>query len=195
EARELAGDTPDRIIEVELLKTEALVRYYVGDLQIGLEAAHRGMELGKEYGFAYEAAVNAHNLGEFHLRLGDYKRAFAMLRYSYDVARDHGFVKLQYGNMRVLGFIDAVKLGSEEGRAKIIEAWNYAREHGYVWDLVQARYMLAIVDHAQGHHEDGRTGLREVLQLAGEYGMQHYERAAEEALAAIEAGLPVPMPS
>ena len=37
-------------------------------VQRALDAGHRALELGKEYGFAYEAAVNAHNLGETYLR-------------------------------------------------------------------------------------------------------------------------------
>ncbi|MEM9074364.1 MAG: protein kinase [Myxococcota bacterium] len=194
EARRLMGSSPERITECEVHKTEALVHYYAGDVPRALESGYRGLELAKEYGFPYEAVVNAHNVGELHMREGDYKRAFAMLRYSYDVAKDHGFVKLQYGNLRVLGFIDAVKLGSPEGRSKILEAYIYAQRQGYVWDVVQARYMLAIVDITQGETVDGRRGLREVLQLAAENGMSHYERAAEEALAALDAGLPVPMP-
>ncbi|MBX3250257.1 MAG: protein kinase [Myxococcales bacterium] len=193
EAARLVGSRAERIVECELAKAECLVSVFVGDLQRALDAGHRALELGKEYGFAYEASVNAHNLGEVYLRLGDYKRAFAMLRYSYDVARDHGYVKLQYSNLRVLGFIDATKLGSAEGRDRVAEAARFAEENGYLWDLVQARYMLAVVDHAQGRAEEASQALRDVLQLAADSGMQHYARAAEEALAAIEAGLPVPM--
>jgi serine/threonine protein kinase/tetratricopeptide (TPR) repeat protein len=194
EAKSLAGPRPERIVECELLKTECLVAFYTGDPQRALDAGHRALELGKEYGFAYEAAVNAHNLGETYLRLGDYKRAFAMLRYSYDVARDHGYQKLQYTNLRVLGFIDATKLGSEEGRARIVEAAVFAEENGYLWDVVQARYMLGVVEHQRGAMEESEKMFREVLRLASETGMQHYARAAEEALAALEAGQPVPMP-
>jgi tetratricopeptide (TPR) repeat protein len=191
EARTLIGGTTDRIVECELLKTEGLVSYYIGDLAQAAKSAHRALELAKEWGFAYEAAVNAHNLGETYLHLGDYKRAFAMLRYSYDVAKDHGFVKLQFGNMRVLGFIDAIKLHSAEGRVRILEAYEYALEHHYVWDIVQSRYMLAVVDYTQDRVEDGRLGLREVHQLAREYGMRHYEKLAEAALQAADKGEPI----
>ncbi len=194
EARGRMGPHSDRIVECELWKSEALVHYYLGNTARALEAGYKGLELAKEYGFAYEAAVNAHNIGELHLREGDFKRSFAMLHYSYDVAKEHGFVKLQYGNLRVLGFIDAVKLGNPAGRDRIVEAYTYAQRHGFVWDAVQARYMLAVVDATLGRLEDGRRGLREVRQLATRYGMSHYERAAEEALEAIEAGRDVPMP-
>ncbi len=194
EAQRLAGPRPERIVECEVLKATCLVAFYIGDPQRALDAGHRALELGKEYGFAYEAAVNAHNLGETYLRLGDFKRAFAMLRYSYDVARDHGFQKLQFTNLRVLGFIDATKLGSEEGRQRIVEAATFAEENGYLWDVVQARYMLGVVEHQRGAIEESERMFREVLHLASETGMQHYARAAEEALAALEAGQPIPMP-
>ncbi len=194
QARRLMGVAPDRIVECELWKSEALVHYYLGNRPRALEAAYKGLELAKEYGFAYEAAANAHNIGELHLREGDFKRAFAMLHYSFDVAKDHGFVKLQHGNLRVLGFIDAVKLGNEAGRERIVEAYAYAQRHGFVWDAVQGRYMLAVVDAILGRTEEGRRGLREVLQLAAQYGMSHYEKAAEEALEAIDEGREMPMP-
>ena len=193
EARKLAEQSSDRIVEIELLKTESLVAYYIGDLPGAASTAHRALELAKEWGFPYEAAVNAHNLGETYLLLGDYKRAFAMLRYSYDVSRDHGFVKLQFGNMRVLGFIDAIKLGSAEGRQRILEAYEYALEHHYVWDVVQSRYMLAVVDYTQGRVDEGKLGLREVLLLSREYGMRHYEKLAEVAIDAAGRGAPIPL--
>ena len=194
EAKLLLGDQPERNAECAFWKTESLVSYYVGDIARALKAGYKGLELAKQYGFPYEAAINAHNLGELHLGDGDFKRAFAMLRYSYDVAKDHGFVKLQYGNLRVLGFIDAIKLGTDEGRERILEALEFARRHGYVWDVVQAQHMLAIVDHHRGESDDARRVFREVRQLAAQYGMAHYEKLAAEALEAIDAGEPVPLP-
>jgi len=194
EAQQLTGKGTDRIVECDLLKTESLVSFYTGDLQRSIAAASRALELAKEWHFPYEAAVNAHNLGEDYLRLGDFKRAFAMLRYSYDVAKEHGIERLQYSNIRVLGFIDAAKLGSTEGRERILEAYEYARQRGMIWDLIQSRYFLAIVDSLQGRGEEGRSGFREVLRLAAEYGQRHYEQEAEKALQAIDAGRPVPMP-
>src|SRR5690606_25725892 len=101
----------------------------------------------------------------------EYKRAFAMLRYSHDLARDHGIDRLRYANIRALGFIDAIKLGSSEGRARILDALDYAQEHGLLWDEVQARHMLAIVDAHLGDVDAAKTGLRELLRLAVEFGM------------------------
>lgn len=193
DARRLVDEDVDRFTETELWKTESLVCFFTGDLPRALEAAERALELAKEYGFPYEASVNAHNMGETHMRLGDYKRAFALLRYSHDVAREHGFTKLQYNNMRVLGFIDAVKLKSPEGRDRIIEALEHAIEQNYVWDIIQGRHMLAIVDHVEGRIDEAKRGFAEVLQLSSENGQRHYQSAAEQALQAIQEGRPVPL--
>ncbi|MFK8000746.1 MAG: protein kinase [Polyangiales bacterium] len=193
-ARKLAMGRTDRFLECELVKTEALVCYFTGELDRALESGQRGIELAKEYGFTYEAAVNAHNVGEVYMRLGDFKRAFAMLRFSYDLAREHGYVKVQYNNMRVLGFIDATKLGSPQGRERVAEALTYAEENGFIWDIIQGRYMLAFVDHVQGKVDEARRAFQEVCQLANEYGQRHYEKAAEDALLAIEAGAPLKLP-
>ncbi len=192
DARQLSTD--DRYTECELLKAESLVNAYVGDQQRAIETAGRAMEFAKEYGFPFEAAVNAHNMGECYLRSSDYKRAFALSRYSYEIARDQGLVRLQYTNMRVLGFIDAIKFGSSEGRDRMLEALEYATEHGYLWDVIQCKYMLAVADHRTGNTDSGEDLLREVLRLATEYGHRYYEQAAEEALAAVAAGKPVPLP-
>ncbi len=54
--------------------------------------------------------------------------------------------------------------------------------------------MLGVVEHQRGAIEESERMFREVLHLASETGMQHYARAAEEALAALEAGQPIPMP-
>ncbi len=195
EARRLqkeAGD--DRFTECEMLKMESLVHFFGLDHERALEAAGRALELAKEYGFSYEAAVNAHNMGEGYLRLGDYKRAFASLRYSYEVARDHGFEKLQWANMRVLGFIDATRFGSKEGRVHVAQANDYAARHGYVWDLIQGRYYLAIIDQGRGDDESARIALREILRLAADHGHTDYVKATEKALEALEAGSTIQLP-
>lgn len=185
---------PDRFTECEILKIEALCHIFGRDYQRALEVGSKGLELAKEYGFSYEAAVNAHNMGECHLRMGDYKRAFASLRYSFEVARDSGFKKLEWGNMRVLGFIDATRFGSKEGRAHVAEANAYAEEHGFVWDLIQGRYYLAIIDQGRGDEESARRALREALRLAADHGHSDYVAFSEKALRALDQGSTIQLP-
>jgi serine/threonine protein kinase/tetratricopeptide (TPR) repeat protein len=193
EARRILSQHPDRYTECEVEKMEALVHFFAMDYAQAIEAASRGLELAKEYGFFYEQAVNAHNIGEGYVRLGDYKRAFASLRYSYDIARDHGIEHLQMANMRVLGFIDAMRFGSDDGRKHVVDAIQHAEARRHVWELVQGRYLLAMIDQQRGAVEDARAGLREALRLASEHGYDAYARSAESGLRALEDGKAIPL--
>ncbi|MFO0681807.1 MAG: protein kinase [Sandaracinus sp.] len=192
-ARQLLARHPDRYTECEIEKMEALVHFFALDYAQAIEAASRGLELAKEYGFPYEQAVNAHNIGEGYVRLGDYKRAFASLRYSYEVARDHGIVHLQVANMRVLGFIDAMRFGSEEGRQHVVDAIRHAEQRRHVWELVQGRYLLAMIDQQRGNVDEARAGLREALRLATEHGYDAYAGSCEAGLHALDEGRAIPL--
>jgi len=195
EARRLQEDIgADRFTECEMLKMESLVHFFGLDYEQALKASSNALELAKEYGFYYEAAVNAHNMGEGYLRLGDYKRAFASLRYSYEMARDHGFEKLEWSNMRVLGFIDATRFGSKEGRGHVAQANEYAQRRGFVWDLIQGRYYLAIIDQGRGDNEAATVALREILRMAADHGHTDYVKAAEKALEALASGSTIQLP-
>ncbi|MBK8169117.1 MAG: protein kinase [Sandaracinaceae bacterium] len=194
EARDLAKLAPDRFTDCELLKFESLLCFYAEDHERSIECAQKALDLAKEYGFDYECAVNAHNIGEAYLRLADFKRAFASLRYSYELARERGYEKLEIMNLRVLGYIDASKFGSSEGRARIVEAIQYASDHGYVWDLIEGKLMLAIVDEKLGEREEARRLLREVLRLATDNGHSRSAQEAERAIAALDRGEPIPAP-
>lgn len=194
EARRLSADEHDPFTACEQLKMEALVHFFAGDHEATLRAASQALELAKEHGFHYEAAVNAHNMGEAYLRLGDDKKAFASLRYSHAVARDHGWEHLQWGNMRVLGFIDATRFGSREGREHVVQANRFAENHRLVWDLIQGRYYLAMIDQQRGDDEAARANLREILRLAADHGHRDYVRAAEKALKALDSGSTIQLP-
>jgi serine/threonine protein kinase/tetratricopeptide (TPR) repeat protein len=195
EARKLAGLETDRFTDCEILKTESLIHYYAKNWDVAIDLSSRGLELSKEYGFWYEAAVNAHNMGEGHLRVGDYKRAFAQLRYSYELSREHGFTKIEYNNLRVLGFIDAVRFRSPEGRERIAQAMRHAEENAYVWDQIQSRYLLALADYALGRIDDARRGLRETMRLSAEHGDTRYHDDAVQTLRAIDEGQEVKLPA
>lgn len=192
--KQLAHDHGDALIDAQLLRLESQIHYHARDPDGTARAAARAMEIAREANLHYETALNAHNMGEAFLRLGDYRRAFAALRSSYEISSEHGYTRLQMSNMRVLGFIDATRFNSAEGRARLIQAIDYAVEHDYVWDIIQGRYLLAIVDQARGDIEGARAALREVLDLAAQHGHRKYTEDAEQALRELDAGLPVALP-
>ncbi len=182
------------MLECEHLLAELQVAYYSGAPDDAIGVGLRALEVAKSHGFPFESALAALYVGECYLRLTDFKRAFAHLRYTFDIAREHRFTKLQYRALAILGFLDAVKFGSEDGRRRLLEAARYAEERGHVGDLVQALYLLAFLDEKQGEVAAAVRGFREVLRLSAEYRHGHYEHAAEMALIAIEQGKPVNLP-
>jgi tetratricopeptide (TPR) repeat protein len=175
-------------------RLESQIQYHARDQEASARAAGRAMEIAKEAGLHYEAALNAHNMGEAFLRLGDHRRAFAALRSSYEAAVEHGLARLQMSNLRALGFIDATRFGSQEGRTRLIQAIEYARRHDYVWDVIQGEFFLAAIEQARGEQEAARTKLREVLSLAAQHGHRNYIEDSETALRLLEAGQPIELP-
>jgi tetratricopeptide (TPR) repeat protein len=184
-ARDLLARRPDRAIECELLTSESVVHFYAKNYGAALETSTHALELSKEFELPYYAAVSAHNIGETHVRLGDFKRAFSSLRYSYEVARDNGIEHVQYANLRVLG-IDALNFGSPDGRHRIVEATEFAERKRAIWEWVQGRLMLAIVDQAQGALDAARQGLRDALRVAVDHGYGTYAEQLTTALEALD---------
>ncbi len=201
-AHDLVGDDPDRLTECELLKMESLVYYYARDYAGCIDRCSRALDLAREHGLDYEIAVNAHNLGETYIRIGDFRRAFSALQQSHEVCRERGYVRIQMMNQRALAFIDAHRfrddahrLGGADPRERIVEALRFADERNYLWDSLQAQYMLALVDSLLGDVESARKNLREVLRTAADNGHRRYVLDAEYALAALDKGEPIPLPA
>src|SRR5690606_15980411 len=107
EARTLAVRRADRFALCELHRTDLLVHYYVGRPRDAIEAGLLALEIAKEHNLFDEAASAARYLGESYLRIGDYRQAFAHLRYGYDLALEHKLGRIQFSCLCVLGFLDA----------------------------------------------------------------------------------------
>lgn len=194
QVRALGQQQDDTLTHVQILRLESQIHYHARDPESTARAAGRALELAREASLFYESALNAHNMGEAFLRVGDYRRAFAALRSSYETASEHGFSRLQISNMRVLGFIDATRFSSAEGRSRLLQAIDYATTHAYVWDVIQGKYLLAIVDQARGDLDTARSTLRDVLNLAAQHGHRKYTEDSEQALRQLEAGVAITLP-
>ena len=59
-------------------------------------------------------------MGEGYLRLGDYKRAFSNLRYSFELAREHGLTRVEYINLEF----------DEEADAELVRQSEEIQERG-----------------------------------------------------------------
>ncbi len=190
-----AAARSDRRFEVERERVRALVAYQAGDHEGRVEAARRAFELAKEYGLLHEAAVTAHMLGEFYLRGDEDKRAFAALRSSYDIASEHGFTRVHWLNVCLLGFLDVLSFGAEEGLQRMRAALRYAGDHGYVWDSINGQYLLAIAEQRVGSPEAASLALRQVRELAERHGHRRMGVDALQAERALERGQPIALPS
>lgn len=195
EIERLSGAQASRRLEVECHRVRALVAYQTGDHEGRIEAARRAFELAKEYGLPHEAAVAAHMLGEFYLRGDEDKRAFAALRSSSDIASEHGFTRVHWLNVCLLGFLDVLSFGAEEGLGRMREALRYAGDHGYVWDSINGQYLLAIAEQRVGSTQAASLALRHVRDLAERHGHRRMGIDAAQAERALERGQPISLPS
>jgi serine/threonine protein kinase/tetratricopeptide (TPR) repeat protein len=191
-ASDAASGIDDPLLRIEVEKWLALIHFDRRDYPSMIECAERAMELAREFGFPYEVAVNAHNMGDAWLRLGDYKRAFTALKTSFDLAQEHGFEKLSHLNGLFLAFIDAVSFGSTEGRAKIEAALAYAEMQNSPWDILQAKYLLGVLAKEQRDSDAARRMLREALALANETDNRVYAEDCEKLLREVATIPPAP---
>ena len=67
----------DALTDSQVLRLESQIHYHARDPEACARAAGQAMEIAREANLHYETALNAHNMGEAFLRLGDYRRAFA----------------------------------------------------------------------------------------------------------------------
>jgi tetratricopeptide (TPR) repeat protein len=178
----------------QLYRLESQVCYHARDQEGCARAAAKALEIAREAGLNHEIALNAHNMGEAYLRIGDHRRAFAALRSSFEMATENGYTRLQMSNLRALGFIDATRFGSAEGRTRVVQAIDYAEKHDFVWDVIQGKFFLAVIEHKRGEAEEARQRLREVLNLAAQHGHRNYIEDAETALRHLDAGAPIDLP-
>ncbi len=191
----LAQGMAQESFEVERQRVRALVAYQTGDREGRIEAARRAFELAKEYGHPHDAAVASHMLGEFYLRGDEDKRAFAALRSSADIASEYGFTRLHWLNVCLLGFLDVLSFGAEEGLGRMRDAVRYAADHGYIWDVINGQYLLAIAEQRIGTTEAAQVALREVRDLAERHGHRRMGIDAAQAQRALERGHPISLPS
>ncbi len=186
EAEGLAQGTGDKFVETEMWKSRGLVHFLLREWDEALTCSERALETAKEYHFPYEMAVNSHNIGDIHVRLGNYKKAFTSLHYSFEVSREHGFTKLEIFNMALLGYIDAVRFGSEEGIDKIKQGIRHSQEKQYVWDLIQEKYFLGRAYFELERYSEARIALQDAIHLAKTTGNIMYVEDSEILLRQID---------
>jgi eukaryotic-like serine/threonine-protein kinase len=193
-ARGLAEPLADPMIDCTLWGTEGRVYYFIRDHQGAIKAANTGLDIAKAAGYSYESLRLSYHLGNAYLHLDDYRRAFAAIRFSHEIAQEYGFSQMQMATLRLLGFIEATRLGSDDGRNRLVQAIEYAEFHRYIRDVIHGKRLLAIVDQLRGNAQQATVSLSDSLKLAAEHGHRRYLEEIEQALKGLAAGKPIELP-
>jgi eukaryotic-like serine/threonine-protein kinase len=191
ELARLASRVSDHLVDVEVARVRAAVSFELGQVPQALEAAREAVGLAREYGFVYELALSEFTLGTFYLRAGEDKRAFPALRQSYELATEHGFARLQWLNVCMLGYLDVMALGAESARARMVQAVRFAEGRGYVGDVIIEKYALAVAEQRLGDLHAATELLREVSELGRAHGHLLAAETAERGLSALHSGAPI----
>ena len=132
---------------------------------------------------------------EVRARFHDVERAFAALKSSYEIASEHGFTRMRWLNACVLGFLDVLRFGAEQGGLdRMREALRYASDHGYVWDSINGQYFLAMAEQRLGSDAAARLALTQVRDLAQRHGHRRMSDDATLGLRALEQGDTIALP-
>ncbi|MCA9576426.1 MAG: protein kinase [Sandaracinaceae bacterium] len=171
--------------------TDMRVQGQAGDLRDAIDAARRAESIAKEHGFEDEEVEALLHIGECHLRLNETSRAFAALRVGYERAHERGLTRREHQSLRLLGFLDASRHGSREGRTLIEEARAYAASQGYAVDMLECDYLLGYLYAQEGDVIRATGTFQQTHALAMGLGNHHYARFSEQALDALRLGEPV----
>ncbi len=180
---------------IEATRAEALAAIERGDYAVAAQTANKGLELALERDLVHAAIVQSRVLAESTLRTGDFRASFRAAKHCFELATEHGFTAERMWSLGILGFIDAVKLGSEEGRRNIQRAIDYAEQHGLATMRMEALYFLAMVDARRGENAQARDSLQRLVTFGSRFDAHRFVNDAQGAIEALASGAPMALPS
>lgn len=181
-------------VRCEVYRLGSQIAYHARDQRRAASILQQAVQTARSANLPYHEALNLYNLGDSYLRLGEHRQAFAALRRSYEISTERGYERLQMSTLRELGFIDATRFGSVDGRTRVAHTLNYAEENNFVWDLIHGKYLMAIVEQSRGAISEARTLLQQVLTLAQQHNHRKYAEDAEDALRLLADSQPLILP-
>ncbi|MDD5306651.1 MAG: protein kinase [Deltaproteobacteria bacterium] len=186
EAEKLVVEATDPGTRCEFERCHAQVHYMRRDLEKSVAHSMKALEIAKEYGLRDQIAANAHNIGDDHVAMGDYKKAFTYLRFSQEVAEEIGSDILINLNNIFLAFIDALKFGSNEGLSQLEKALSLANERNTVWDQIQVHYFLGRIHFERKQYAEARTHLEHSIRIGRAADNKIYDAQAVDLLEQID---------
>lgn len=167
-------------------RSRAQVHYMLKDVEKSIFYSQKALDLAKEYDIKEQIAVNAHNIGDDWVLLGDYRKAFSYLRMSQEAAEEIGFELVVNLNTIFLSFIDALKFDSNEGLQQLEEALVKANERNTVWEQVQVHYFLGRIYFERKKFDTAREHLEQSLRIGRAADNKIYEAQVADLLEQVD---------
>lgn len=195
-AHDLAEPNPEPRTLAELRWIEATIYGHAAQYDEAVAAATEALHLAQDAGLECETAQVSCLLGELEIWRGDQQSAFPLLRQAFELARENGYGRLQLESLKLLGFIDAARFRSKDGKARIEQAVHHARAKGQVWDQMHGLFFLALAESSTGRTREAEALLNEAISLAASHRARTFQHKAQVALRSLkEDQAPSPRPA
>ena len=179
EARRLAEESGDRILQGRVYNNLGIARMALGDLSGALSLFRRALDVRRGTGYRHGLVVNLHNIGDAHLRLGRLGRAHAAFLESRDVARQAGLEREVALNDIYLGYLAALREDGTSGLVQLRRATAAAVKHGDQESALRGQWLEGRVLKRLGAVPEAQDVLRRALSDAQSIGASWVVRDIE----------------
>ena len=173
----------DATLAAGLFMAKAALDSGAGEIDEAIGALQECRDLARAHGLHHDNALASHYLGCALLRRDRPQRAFASLRYSYELSREHGFDRLLRVTLVALLTLDVIHHRRAEPIERIKTSLSEAREAGFLSDVLEIRYQLGQALLAVGRDDEGREQLEQARRAGRATGNLVYDAHLEELLA------------
>jgi serine/threonine protein kinase len=146
----------DRLASLERVQARAMVDQLTGDARSAVLHSEMAIELGREMGFTYNVMLSLHVLGNALLNLDDGPRAYAAIRESLAICKEHGYERLANYNRMVLAFLDGIA-GAADTDKLLAQGTAYAESQQFTWEALGGHVLLARWLHRRGRTDEARV--------------------------------------
>jgi len=188
QARAIAEAADDPLLSCQLLKAEALLLFFIGDVDAALETNLRGIRRARRNGLREVEIVMLHNAGDDHLAQGNMQEALYYFTESLRRSKEACFDRLTEANEMFIGFIEAAHLGSRQGFDRLQGAIESGRRLGRIWNLTQGHQLMGRALLSQGDRQGAVEHLEEAVRRAEQAGVKFFTDEARSWLERARAG-------
>lgn len=176
----------DPSLEVGVLLGKAALCTTSGEIEGAVAALQDCRDLARAHGLHHDNALASHYQGCALLRHDRPQRAFASLRYSFELSREHGFERLIRLNLVALLALDAIYHLQPQAIERMERALLEARDAGFLADVLQIRYHLGQALAALGRTDEAKGHLEQAHRAGRATGNIVFDAHIEQLLASLE---------